>query len=164
MKLKNIFPVLLSMVIGVGFAYFMFNQYDHEENLNLVSGNVEKTESIYFLQQGVYSSRESMENNTKNLAYYLYQEKDGMFYVFVGLTKIEENVDKIKGYYERKGYNLYSKQMEVSSTAFLDTLDQYDELLKQTTEDEAINTICNNIITKYKELVMNDQNEGDTQE
>ena len=73
----------------------MFNQYDHEENLNLVSGNVEKTETIYFLQQGVYSSRESMENNTKNLAYYLYQEKDGMFYVFGHRNRIKMQGERL---------------------------------------------------------------------
>ena len=62
-----------------------------------------------------------------------------------------------------KGYILYSKQLEVGNESFLSSLEEYDQLLQKTEEDAATETIENNIIVQYKELVLDGQDEGTTE-
>lgn len=164
MKLKNFIPFLFSVVVGVSFAFFMFFQYEEGEPLQVVSKETEKTETVYFLQQGVYSSKESLKTNTSDLTDYIYEEKDGKYYVYIGITKKEENAEKIKGYYEKKGYILYQKEISVKGTNFLNSLDEYDALLLKSEEDKTIQTICKQVLNQYKELVLDVKNEGTSKE
>ena len=66
----------------------MFDQYDQVQSKK-VSANV--NEKVYFFQVGVYSSLENMKNASLKYDSYIYIEQDSKFYVFVGLTKNEEN-------------------------------------------------------------------------
>ena len=68
MKLRNIFPVVLCILIGFFMGNFMFNQYGIEDTTAVVSSN---GETLKFLQAGVYSSKESMEESMKNFNYYI---------------------------------------------------------------------------------------------
>lgn len=164
MKLKNLIPVFFSIVVGVSFAFFMFFQYEEGEPLQIVGHETEKTEHIYFLQQGVYSSFENVKTGTSDLTDYIYEEKDGKYHVYIGITKSEENAEKIKGYYEKKGYVLYRKEISVKGTNFLNSLDEYDVLLKETKDDKAIQTICRQVLNQYKELVLDVKNDGTAKE
>ena len=160
MKLRNIIPFFFSVIVGISFAFFMFYQYDEEETIQLV-GKEENTETIYFLQQGVYSSEESMKNNTTDFPDYIYEIKDGKYYVYVGMTKLEENAIKIKEYYKKKGYVLYKKELSIKGTNFLNSLTEYDELLKNTEDEKTITTICRQVLNQYKELVLDVTNEDE---
>lgn len=163
MKLKNIIPILFSIVVGVSFAFLMFYQYDEKEEIQLV-GKEETIENVYFLQQGVYSSEESMQKNTIDFQDYIYEVKDGKYYVYVGMTKLEENAEKIKEYYKTKGYVLYRKELSIKGTNFLNSLAEYDELLKNTEDEKTVLTICRQVLNQYKELVsdVTNENEGTT--
>lgn len=160
MNWKNVIPFLFSVVVGVSFAFLMFFQYEEGESLTVVSKETEKTETLYFLQQGVYSSLESLKTNTSDLTDYIYEEKDGKYHVYIGITKKLENSEKIKGYYEKKGYILYQKEITVKGTNFLNTLEEYDTLLQKAEEDKTIATICKQVLNQYKELVLDVKNEG----
>lgn len=160
MKLKNIIPILFSVVVGVSFAFFMFYQYDEKEEIQLV-GKEETVQNVYFLQQGVYSSEESMKKNTTDFQDYIYEVKEGKYYVYVGMTKLEENAEKIKEYYKKKGYVLYRKELPIRGTNFLNSLNEYDELLKNTEDEKACLNICKQVLNQYKELVLNGTNENE---
>lgn len=139
----------------------MFNQYKVKDS-KVSPVSLETSKTLYFLQQGVYSSKENMENNLKSFNYYIYNEKDNLFYVYVAITGNKENLEKIQSYFKNLGYDLYVKEFIVENANFIEVLNKYEELLKQTNDNTTISSICSQILSKYEELVLNAQNEGNT--
>lgn len=151
------YAVLLVVAILVGFVLgkFMLNQYDFNGK---IIPTISTSKNAYFIQQGVYSSKESMEKNTTNFPYYIYVLDNDKYYVYIGITFLEENMNKIKGYYEEKGYNTYVKEINISNDNFITILEQYDILLKESTDLQVIGTICSQVLNEYEELVLNRDN------
>ena len=148
---KYIIPIVLALVVGLVLGRFMLNQYNFEGKIIPVMNNKKQA---YFIQQGVYSSKESMENNVKDFPYYIYMVDNDKYYVYIGITFLEENMDKIKGYFKQKGYDTYVKEISISDQNFIMVLEQYDSLLKESNDYEVIGTICSQILNKYEELVL----------
>ena len=148
---KFIFPLISAILIGFLLGKFMFNQYDYKSSIKTVFND--KSEMVYFIQQGVYSSLESMEKNVTDFNYYIYDVIDGKYYVYVGMTKNKDNVSKLEGYFKNMGYIIYVKEFKIDNNEFLTVLTQYDELLLQTEDSKAIKTIQNQILAKYEELI-----------
>jgi hypothetical protein len=152
MNLKNILPAILCILVGFFMSNFMFNQYDKETTEK--TGSLKN--SVYFFQIGVYSSIDNMKESLKNVETYVYEEQDKLFYAYVGMTKNEENLEKIEGYFKNLGYVIYRKEKNVSNLAFIEVLEQYDLMLKETDDTKTIGTIMNQVISKYEELVLSD--------
>lgn len=148
---KYLVPVALALVAGIFMGIFLIKQYDDVQILNPVFNNSEK---LYFLQQGVYSSKESMENNVTKQSNYIYEVIDDKYYVYIGITKDIENAEKLKGYFIDSGYSIYVKEYSVDNEAFLEILSQYDNLLKATDSKDTMKAICSQILAKYEELVL----------
>lgn len=157
MKLKTILSFLFSVVIGITFAFFMFYQYEDIETITPVS--MEENEEVFVLQYGVYSSLESMQENTSKLTDYIYEIKEEKYYVYIGITKLEENASKIKEFYQKKGMNLYQKKLTIEGTNFLNKLTELDENLKNSSE---VDKVCKEILNQYKELIIDVKNEGNS--
>lgn len=147
---KLIMPVLCASLIGFILGYFMFKQYDGLRPIIPVNA---ETKTLYFIQQGVYSSMENVEKNTTSFPNYIYQQENDKYYVYIGITKYKENAEKIKEYYKQQGYITYIKEISINNQEFIETLEQYDALISQTTDTSTYPTICNQVLTKYKELV-----------
>ena len=140
----------------------MFNQYDDKEGLTPVFN---EQETLYFTQQGVYSTKESMMENTKMFPNYIYTIIDDKYYCFIGITKNKKNALKIKEFYKQKGYITYVKELKIGENEFLNVIEEYDLLLEKTEEEETIEKIVEEVIQKYKELVVdNGKNQGTTGE
>ena len=154
---KNIETIVVCIAVGFLMGQFMFNQYKKEKSMQ-TTPVVQLEETLYFLQQGVYSNIENMQKNLTDFEYYIYTENNGKYYVYIGITKSKENMEKLKGYFNQKGYDIYVKQISVKNTAFLEVLDQYEQLLKGTNDAKTIEAACTQILAKYEELVNNDQN------
>ena len=112
------------------------------------------TFNTYFLELGVYNSEAEMNENTIKFPYYIYMTKDNKYYVYIGITKNENNLNRIKGYYEEKGYVINVREYEIENEAFLVVLEQYDNLLSGSTDDSIIDGVCSQILSKYEELVL----------
>lgn len=153
MKLKFIVPLISAILIGFLLGKFMFNQYDSKTSIKTVFND--KGQSLYFIQQGVYSSKESMEANVSSFSSYIYEVNDNKYYVYIGITGNKENVSKLEGFFKNMGYDIYVKEFNIDSNAFLESLSQYDELLLQTTDEKAIKTIESQVLSKYEELIQN---------
>lgn len=151
MKLKNIFPVVLCILIGFFMGNFMFKQYNTEKAS--ITG-----ENLYFLQIGVYSSEDKMKESLKNIQYYIYTKSDDMYYAYVGIIKSKDNLEKLKDYYKKEGYDIYVKEVFVSNSSFITVLEQYEMMLKETKDNKIIKSIINQILSKYEELELNDKN------
>ncbi len=133
-------------------AYFLISGYDKAESIT-VSKNAE---TVYYLQSGVYSTKENMEKNMSDFEHYIYNVEDNKYYTYVGMSKNKKNAEKIKEFYKQKGYSTYIKEKITDNKEFLTILGQYDELLSSVKEDETIKVICNQILAKYEEMVNNE--------
>lgn len=150
---KYIFPIFLSIVVGFFTTKFMFDQYSNKEILTPVFN---QGENLYFIQQGVYSSVDSIKENLKNFNNYIYTIINSKYYVFIGITKNQEIVNKMQEFYKDNGYVTYVKEFKVRNKEFLMVVDNYDAVLKETNDEEVIKTVINQTIAKYKELVVDD--------
>lgn len=152
MKLKNIFPVVLCILVGFFMGTFMLKQYRTDTDVVSLTG-----ENLYFLQAGVYSSEESMKESMKNTPYYIYTKENNMYYSYIGITKNKKNLKILQDFYKSIGYDIYIREIFISDVAFLTVLEQYDNLLLETTDTKVIRSIENQVLSKYEELMINDK-------
>ena len=150
---KYMIPIFLALITGLILGRFVLNQYEFEGRIVPVAG---RGRQAYFIQQGVYTSKENMEENMKSFPYYIYTLEDDKYHSYIGITFSNKNVDKIKGYYKDLGYDTYVKKISIDNTNFGTVLEQYDNLLEGSDESEVIGTVCSQVLNKYEELVLND--------
>lgn len=148
---KMIIPLFLALFIGFLYGRFLLNQYGEKESLSSV---FHQSKTVSFLQAGVFTSKENMEQAFKDCSYYIYSEKDGNYYVYLGITGKLENYEKLKVYFKEIGYDIYRKDFSISKEKFLEILSQYDALLQGTEDSKTIEAICNQVLKKYEELVL----------
>ena len=146
---KYFFSVMVSLIIGISMAYFIIKQYEGMPSL-AVSSNAE---SLYYIQRGVYSDIENMENNMKEFTDYIYNVEDNEYHTYIGITTSKDNALKIQNYYKSIGYETVLVEKITDNKEFTDILKQYDELLNKTEDNESIKVICNQVLAKYEELV-----------
>lgn len=159
---KNIILILVCLFTGIFLGFFMYNTYQKKEfKLKSIHSKIEK---LYFIQIGVYSDLEKMKQNLNHLANYIYTEENKLYYAYVGITREKENEKKLKEYFENLGYDIYVKELEIENKEFNQILNDYDKLLKETKDNQAISTICNQVLRKYKELVINVESKTNTQD
>lgn len=135
----------------------MFGQYKTDKTIIPVFN---QGQSLYFIQYGVYSNIDNMKDQADKLSSYIYSLENDKYHVYIGITKSKDNASKIEGYYKEIGYSTYVKQLNVSSKDFLDVLEQYDAVLEKTIDKKSIALICSKVMTKYKELAIDNGNEN----
>lgn len=146
---KYIFPITVSLLLGIFMSYFIISQYETSDMV-AVSSNAT---NLYYIQRGVYSTKENMNNNMKDFRYYIYNVEDNMYYTYIGISNNRDNALKIQKYYKSLGYDTYIKEKMTDNKSFITVLKQYDQLLSSTNDDNTIKVICNQILAKYEELV-----------
>lgn len=148
---KYLLTFVMALFIGFFLSYFFLNQYNDFKGIRVSNTG----SNLYFIQYGVYSSLESLEKNTINLQNYVYNIDNDLYYVYVGITKEKNNAEKIVNYYKSLGYNTIIKEFGISNKKFLELLTNYDELLMNTTDNNAISAALNQTLMKYEEVVIN---------
>ena len=146
---KYLFPVTVSLVLGIFMAYFIIRQYETMPALAVSS----EAESLYYIQRGVYQDMNTMSDNMKDFTNYIYNVEDNQYYTYIGITSNKENALKIQNYYKSIGYDTFLKDKITDNKNFISILKQYDELLSKTDDNESIKVICNQVLAKYEELV-----------
>ena len=109
-------------------------------------------EIYYFLQEGVYTSKEVMQENTKNFSAKAITYENNKYYVYVGITKEEEIAKKIKSIYEQQGYQIYIKEKTIMNEEFKNNIAQFDLLINSTNITEEILTIEEVVLANYEEI------------
>lgn len=156
---RFLIPLILASLIGFCLAKFLFMQYDGGRSVTPVLG---RGTPLYLIMQGVYSSKEEMEKKVTSFTQYIYSENDGQFYAYIGVTAKKENADKLLAHFKGKGYPTEIKETTNKNESFLNILEQYDSLLEQTSDTKTIDTICSQVLGKYKEGEKNDSNNQTT--
>lgn len=108
--------------------------------------------AYYFLQEGVYSSKEIMQENAGDLTNKLTILEDNKYYVYVGITKTRENAEKIQKIYKDMGYQTYIKKMKLDNEEFSNNVVQFDLLVKESDSADDILTIEEVVLANYEEL------------
>lgn len=144
--LRLISPLLIAIIVGYIFGLGMFNQYN--ETLTVYNGNVEK---IYFFQQGAYSSYESMIENTKLIENFVYLEEDDLYKVFISITSLDANKEKLLTYYDNLNIEVIVKEYKINDEEFLTQLNNYDQTLLIIFDNDMINTVIKQTLNAYKE-------------
>ena len=144
---KYLLTIIISLLVGFLLSFYMLKEY---ESIDIIPVFNTK-ETAYLVQQGVYSSMESMQENTSHLTDYIYSVIDNMYYVYIGISLESDNVEKIQEYYKNKDINTIIKTTTISDTELLNSLRQYDMVLKETNEEETIKEIIKQTLSKYKE-------------
>lgn len=122
--------------------------YDKYEDTSFVFNN---EEMVYFLQEGVYSSLESLNRNTKDINKIIIKEDD-KYYAYVGISKSKDGIEKLNHIYKDKGYSTYQKEKLIDDESFLTNLTQYDILLDSAKTADDILTIQEVVLANYEEL------------
>ena len=146
----SIFSIALGAIAGI----ILNNTY--KEKLSNSFLNEEKT--YYFIQEGVYSSTSSMQENTKDLLVKTVDSKNDKQYVYLEITRDEKNAKKLKEIYENKGYQIYIKEQNLSNEEFYNNVTQFDILINSTNKESEILTIEEVVLANYEELIKRKSN------
>ncbi len=149
MKKKFLCTILISIFLGSFCGKIVFNHYQENEMV------FQEKSKVYFLQQGVYSQKDTLDENVAKLTASTYTLEDGEYHVYVGITKNSKNVDKIVEMYKDLGISLYMKEVSISNAEFINNLEQYDILLKSAQTKDEIMAVNKVILASYDELILN---------
>lgn len=151
--MKKYFVIIL-FAISIGFfmGKVFLEQYEGYDGVKVASS---RGEILYFIKYGEYPTYEEMEKATINLSNYIYNEINNSYYVYIGITKSNDNLIKLTNYYSSLGYNVYTEEYLVTNKKFLEMLENYDSILSSTDDNVVISSISNQILTKYEECVIN---------
>ena len=147
---KYLLTFIIALIIGFFLSNFFLKQYEDYSGIKVSN----KGETLYFIQYGVFSTLESLEESTIGLQNYVYNKQDDLYYVYVGITKLKENAEKIVNYYRTIGNETIIKEYGITNKSFLELLENYDTVLKNTNDETAISSIINQVLVKYEEVVI----------
>lgn len=150
---KYLISIISCVLVGLLMGKIIFEQYKSNDTLAVSTTSI--SEEVYFFQTGVYSSLDNMKKAMSNINSYAYILEDNKYYVFLAITKNEENKEKLKNYFNSLSYNIYIKKITIDNEAFLNTLNEYDKLLKDASSNSDIKKINDAVLEKYEELVNN---------
>ena len=144
---KYLLTIIISLLVGFLLSFYMLKEYQKTDIFPVFN----ESETAYLIQQGVYSSMESMQENTAHLTDYIYSVIDNMYYVYIGISLDSSNVNKIQEYYKSKDIDTIIKTTTLTDQEFIESLRQYDMVLNNTSDEETIKEICKQVLSKYKE-------------
>ena len=144
---KRIFITVTLLLIGVVLGTKIYSAKASIENV------FAEGQTYYFLQEGIYSSKKIMEENIKNISPKIINLDDSKYYVYLGITKDEDNAKKIKKIYSQKGYNIYIKEVKLNNEEFYNNVTQFDLLLNNTNNSNEILKITEVVLANYEETV-----------
>lgn len=145
MKMHFIVPIICICLLSFLVADVVYQKY--------LESTLGENGNVYFLQQGVYTNKESIKNIAAN---YITVTEENKYYTYLGMTMDKSLAEKIKDIYNEKKIPVYIKQVNVSNQEFLNELSQYDILLKNTDDFSQIENILETILSTYEETLKND--------
>lgn len=149
---SNVKYILIAIIIGLLLGRYTYSQYKEENMMTIKQTN----DNVYLVQVGVYKDINIMKESSKKLKYYLYYKDKKGYHVLIGITKNKNNMKKIGDSFEVLS-NIYMKRVKIENQDFLELLDQYDDLINQTDNKEIIINAQKQILSKYEELVLNNE-------
>ena len=98
----------------------------------------------YGIIYGIYNEDE-FKKETINLSNYIYKINNNKYIVYIGFTRNKKNLEKLKNFYLKKGYNISIENIKIDDK-LKKIIDSCDILLEKTINDEEIEKIENKIL------------------
>lgn len=149
---KYLLTIIISLLVGFLLSNFLLKQYDDYKGITVYK----EGSMLYFLEYGVFNDYNEMEKNTINLENYIYQINNNKYYVYIGITKSNEVLDKINKYFKNLGYNIQTKEFYITNDKFISLIDNYDAVLLLTDDNVVIGEIISQGLNSYEEVVINE--------
>lgn len=144
---KTITTGIFFIIIGFIIGEILFN-----DKIELLK-KLEKGDTYFFLQEGVYSDYNNIGNNISDIGKRIIEHKSNKYYVYVGITKDIDVLNKLQDIYKDKGIVVYPKEVIISSREFSTNVEQFDLLIKETKDIDQILTIEEVVLANYEEIV-----------
>lgn len=148
---QYVFTFVVALVIGFFLCNFFIKQYEDYNGIKVVNNGYE----LYFIEYGIYDTINDMEKNTINLENYIYSLKDNKYYVYIGITELKENADKIVKHYKQKGYETSVKKFGITNKDYMNIIKNYDNLIREIDDETTLSSLISQMLTKYEEVVIN---------
>ena len=132
--MKNIKIVLFAFLISFLIGFFLIKDYKK---------NIKKSINYGFLY-GEFT-KEEFDLETIKLSNYIYKINDSKYEIYLGITRNEKNIDKLKEFFIKKGYDISIRDISISKD-LADLIDSCDKLLERVEEDKSIEQIENKIL------------------
>ena len=141
--------MIVAIILGSVLGNFLFEQYKLESETVIKEIN-----SLYFLMEGSYSTKEQASKATKDINTSLIVKEDANYIVYLAITENNANLEKLENLYEELGINTTIKKMSIENKEFLATLEQMDLLLEKTSNADEILSIVEVVLANYQEFVL----------
>ena len=139
---KGIFvPLVVSMLFGFISAKLVYSIYGEDIENKLSSSK------IYLVQNGAYDTYDSMREENSGNNYVYYMDEDG-YKTVVGITRDENNIEKIKSLYSD---SVSVEEYYVSTELLSDKQGEYDLMLNNTDNVYEVREVVDNILSLYRE-------------
>ena len=138
--IKGIFFVIIGFFLG---------QILFGDKIELIK-KLQKGDTYYFLEEGVYTDYNNIQNNINRRKI---KNKNNKYYVYIGITRDKEVLEKLKSIYEKDNINIKVKEKILESQEFKTNVEQFDLLIKQTEDNNQIITIEEVVIANYQEII-----------
>ena len=139
--IKGIFvPFVMSMLFGFICGKMVYQVYGNGVEKKLSSSR------LYLIENGKYLTYDSMreENNGNNYVYY--KDDDG-YKTVVGITRDENNIDKIMSLYSD---SMRVEEYYVSNELLNEKQGEYDLILNNTEDMHEVKEVVDNILNLYR--------------
>ena len=133
-------PLVVSILFGFICGKLIYQVYDDDIESKLSSSR------IYLIENGEYLTYDSMreENNGNNYVYY--KDDDG-YKTVVGITRDENNIDKIMSLYSD---SMREEEYYVSNELLNEKQGEYDLILNNTEDMHEVKEVVDNILNLYR--------------
>lgn len=144
-----------TLIIGIAFLIvgIFVGNYIYNNNTEKLESTFASGKNYYFIQEGVYSSKEIMEESIKDINIKVVDFENNKYYVYLGITRDYEIAEKIKNLYSKDGYTLYIKERTITNEEFYNNVSQFDLLIKNAETKDEILTIEEVVLANYEEIL-----------
>ncbi len=135
--------ILILIALSLCFSFLMYKIYRKTEN---------KSTPIYLIQVGAYKDYNNLSEATKNYENYIVRKEEGLYKIFIGVTKDEKVLSKLLSIY-LDGRDNYKKVLKITNEEFVQNLTIYDNIIKHTDNKENINLVVKSSLKELDKLL-----------
>lgn len=143
---KNFILITFSILAGILVTFFILNKESFAAS--------EEYLAYAFLTTSVDNVMEA-ENEISRLGMGIYLNNGNKFDICIAIYKDLDIVNEMINQYEKNGTNIYLKTIKVSKN-FYKSLDTYENIIKNTNDEQLTTKISESILKMYLESDQND--------
>lgn len=143
--MKKIILIILGAIVSgtilTGIIFIKINK--------ALESNEERVITVF--QVGVYKNEVNALSVAKKYGGIIHQEDD-YYRVYIAAYQNEEIINKMKNYYNENGISYYLRKLEIDEE-YLTTINKYEKLLQNSSDDSIYKNLNNLLITKLEDYL-----------